>query len=365
MTGIRGKDYEAPVVNSTTVVAKTREHYNCSTAQFMELEDAGGSGTMGSHWKIRNAQDELMAGVAGVGYYTALTMAAFEDLGFYKAVYSKAETMKWGRDAGCSFLDGKCVIDNVTQFPSMFCDKDEFVFRCTPARLDMGACGVYDYYKELPSYFQYFTVANVGGSSEYRDYCPTIDAPALGSCTQNASDASLTVSSFNTFSMSSRCIDGNFTPKTTTTAQITAHYGMCTNLACNPANETYSIQVYGNTTYIPCTPGQTIALDSVSDAFEAGGHITCPPYLEVCQSNVQAIRDYERMTSSSSSASTSSSSSAAAVSPSSNASSASSTNSSSTTTTSAPSRGDAAALHLSPCTAAVALLALAVAAVCA
>ncbi|KAL7699738.1 GP63 leishmanolysin [Lotmaria passim] len=365
VTGIRGKDYEAPVVNSTTVVAKTREHYNCSTAQFMELEDAGGSGTMGSHWKIRNAQDELMAGVAGVGYYTALTMAAFEDLGFYKAVYSKAETMKWGRDAGCSFLDGKCVIDNVTQFPSMFCDKDERVFRCTPARLALGTCVLTSYANNLSSYFQYFTVPSVGGSSKYYDYCPFVMQWYVGSCTQNASNASLTVSSFNTFSMSSRCIDGNFTPKTTTTAQITAHYGMCTNLACNPANETYSIQVYGNTTYIPCTPGQTIALDSVSDAFEAGGHITCPPYLEVCQSNVQAIRDYERMTSSSSSASTSSSSSAAAVSPSSNASSASSTNSSSTTTTSAPSRGDAAALHLSPCTAAVALLALAVAAVCA
>ncbi|KPI82543.1 putative Major surface protease gp63 [Leptomonas seymouri] len=70
---------------------------------------------------------------------------------------------------------------------------------------------------------------------------------------------------------------------------------MCTNLACNAASRTYSIQVYGNSTYIPCTPGATIRLDNVSSAFEAGGYITCPPYVEVCQSNVQAALDHERM----------------------------------------------------------------------
>ncbi|KPI82739.1 GP63 leishmanolysin, partial [Leptomonas seymouri] len=71
VTGIRGKTAAVPVVNSTTVVAKAREHFGCPTAAYMELEDAGGDGTMGSHWKIRNAADELMAPVSGAGYYTA------------------------------------------------------------------------------------------------------------------------------------------------------------------------------------------------------------------------------------------------------------------------------------------------------
>nr|Q06031.2 RecName: Full=Leishmanolysin homolog; AltName: Full=Cell surface protease; AltName: Full=Major surface glycoprotein; AltName: Full=Protein gp63; Flags: Precursor [Crithidia fasciculata] len=355
VTGVRGNPDTVPVINSPTVVAKAREHYGCDDVTYVELEDAGGSGTMGSHWKIRNAQDELMAGISGVAYYTSLTLSAFEDLGYYKANYSNAETMKWGKDVGCAFLTGKCVVDNVTQFPSMYCDKDENVYRCHTARLNLGSCEVTDYTFDLPDYLQYFTVPSVGGSADYYDYCPYIVRSPIGSCTQAASSASPFVSAFNTFSMASRCIDGTFTPKSTGGATVTAHLGMCTNVACNTADKTYSIQVYGNGAYIPCTPGATISLDTVSDAFEAGGNITCPPYLEVCQSNVKGAMDYESMTNSGSG-----SSRPAPVEPS-----GSGSGSSAATTAPSPTRdGSAAADRIAPRTAAVALLALAVAAAC-
>ncbi|KPA75954.1 GP63 leishmanolysin [Leptomonas pyrrhocoris] len=372
--GIRGKDYAAPVINGTTVVAKTREQYNCSSATYMEVEDLDGPGSAGSHWKMRNAPDELMAGVAGTGYYTALTMAAFEDLGFYKANFSMAETMEWGRNAGCSFLNGKCVIDNVTQFPSMFCDQNEQLFRCHTARMSLGSCALQDYYSPLPSYFQYFTAPSVAGLSPYYDYCPFIMPWTVGSCTQSAATATPFVSAFNTFSPSSRCIDGDFTPKNNTSRFISAYLGMCTNVACNPANQTYSVQVYGSDTYIACTPGTAIELDNVSDAFEAGGYVTCPPYIEVCQSNVQAARDYESMVDGGSSSSTlhptpvQDSSSSSPFSPPSTprpeAASSSSSSSSSDGIHVIPFTGDAANDRLSARTAAVGLLALAVAAVC-
>ncbi|ORC91040.1 surface protease GP63, partial [Trypanosoma theileri] len=42
--------------------------------------DIGKKNNLFSHWKRRNAKDELMAGVVGAGYYTALTMAFFADM---------------------------------------------------------------------------------------------------------------------------------------------------------------------------------------------------------------------------------------------------------------------------------------------
>ncbi|KAH9579821.1 Peptidase M8 [Trypanosoma melophagium] len=51
-----------------------------------------------SHWKRRNAKDELMAGIVGAGYYTALTMAAFADLGYYMKWHACAEGTKLNVD---------------------------------------------------------------------------------------------------------------------------------------------------------------------------------------------------------------------------------------------------------------------------
>lgn len=79
---LRGKGC-VPVIATANVVAKAKAQYGCSTLSHMELEDVGDSGTVRSHWKRRSATDELMAGINGAGYYTALTIAAMEDMGFY------------------------------------------------------------------------------------------------------------------------------------------------------------------------------------------------------------------------------------------------------------------------------------------
>eukprot|EP00796_Vickermania_ingenoplastis_P002299 gene2299-biopygen1897 len=99
MASVRGKP-SAPQLTSANVVAAGRDHFGWSGLTSVELEDEGGAGTAYSHWKRRNLKNELMAGIASIGYYTALTMAAFEDLGFYRVDYSKAEIMPWGYKAG-------------------------------------------------------------------------------------------------------------------------------------------------------------------------------------------------------------------------------------------------------------------------
>ncbi|GET86487.1 GP63, leishmanolysin [Leishmania tarentolae] len=290
ISNVRGKPFSVPVINSSTVVAKAREQYGCNTLEHLELEDQGGEGSAGSHIKMRNAQDELMAPAAAGGYYTALTMAIFQDLGFYQADFSKAEAMPWGKDAGCAFFTRKCMENNITKWPNMFCNSTEQVMRCSRNRLALGNCGISVVSNQLPVYGQYFTGLSMGGSSVLRDYCPVVEAYSDGSCLQSASEASRCMNVFNIFSDVARCFDGSFKRKATESGRK-PYAGLCANVKCDTATRTYSVQVRGSSSYVICTPGRNIELSTVSDAFEQGGYITCPPYVEVCQGNVQAVKD--------------------------------------------------------------------------
>ncbi|AYU76661.1 GP63, leishmanolysin [Leishmania donovani] len=285
---IRGKPHNAPVIHSSTAVAKAREQYGCGTLEYLEMEDEGGAVSAGSHIKMRNAQDELMAPAAAAGYYSALTMAIFQDLGFYQADFSKAEEMPWGRNAGCAFLSEKCMEQNITKWPAMFCN-DASSIGCPTGRLSLGACSL-GTYQSLPQYWQYFTDPSLAGISAFMDYCPVVVPFGDGSCAQNASKVIAAVQAFNVFSDAARCIDGAFRPKTSH-GIIKSYAGLCANVRCDTATRTYSVQVHGGSGYANCTPGLRVELSTVSSAFEEGGYITCPPYVEVCQGNVQAAKD--------------------------------------------------------------------------
>ncbi|CAM37368.1 GP63, leishmanolysin, partial [Leishmania braziliensis MHOM/BR/75/M2904] len=263
---LRGKDYEVPVLSSPTVVAKAREQYGCTTLEYLELEDQGGSGSAGSHIKMRNVKDELMAPASGAGYYTALTMAVFEDLGFYQADFTKAEVMPWAKLASCNFITKKCMEKNITQWPEMFCNSTEPSYRCTSDRLKIGKCGIVKHDDRLPRYFRYFTKTSLGGRSEFLDYCPVIVGYSTAACNQDPSTASTTVKEFSVFSDAARCLDGAFTPKHST-GPPGPYNGLCANVKCDRVHHTYSVQVYGSSGYVACTPGQRLELVTTSTAF--------------------------------------------------------------------------------------------------
>ncbi|XP_050340667.1 leishmanolysin-like [Bactrocera neohumeralis] len=108
--------------------------------EFVELEDQGDEGSVGSHWKMRNAKDELMSPVAGMGVYTAMTISAMEDMGFYKGNYTNAEEMTWGKNAGCTLLEEKCIVNETSMEPSMFCTTNSIpgAYLCPSDRTGLG-----------------------------------------------------------------------------------------------------------------------------------------------------------------------------------------------------------------------------------
>ncbi|EKF26446.1 surface protease GP63, putative, partial [Trypanosoma cruzi marinkellei] len=161
---VRGK--KRRMVAGDQVKAKAQAHFDCNTLEGMELEDEYGASARDiPHWKERHARDELMAPTVGAGYYTALTMAVFADMGYYRVNWSMAEPMSWGNRSGCDFLQKKCneTNDFSTKYPQVFCDaNDNETLRCTSDRRHVGTCTA--------------SIVENKGSLADKDVCPVVSS---------------------------------------------------------------------------------------------------------------------------------------------------------------------------------------------
>ncbi|EKF32158.1 surface protease GP63, putative [Trypanosoma cruzi marinkellei] len=159
---MRGK--RRRMVAGNHVKAKAKAHFGCKSLEGMELEDEDGALSRDiPHWKERHARDELMAPTVGAGYYTALTMAVFADMEYYRVNWSMAEPMSWGHSSGCDFLGKKCneTKDLATKYPHMFCnDSDKETLRCTSDRRHVGTCTA--------------SIIEDKGSYTDKDVCPVV-----------------------------------------------------------------------------------------------------------------------------------------------------------------------------------------------
>ena len=155
---------------SPNVVAKVRDQFGCSQNTGAEIENYGGSGTAGSHWEKRIIANEFMnpQAVENPVIFSAITLALFEDTGWYKPDYSQASHLPWGFKQGCSFITEKC---NIGWNSNYFCTGgfgcSSFDFR------GKGYCDIVTYNSNLDSQYQYFSGnEKLGGSQVYMDYCP-------------------------------------------------------------------------------------------------------------------------------------------------------------------------------------------------
>ena len=98
-------------INSSKVLEVARKYFNCPSIDGVELEESGGSGTVGSHWESRILLGDYMNGVT---YYdeeviSEFTLALLEDTGYYKPYYYTGGLMRYGKGKGCDFVKNKCV----------------------------------------------------------------------------------------------------------------------------------------------------------------------------------------------------------------------------------------------------------------
>ncbi|RNF20902.1 putative surface protease GP63 [Trypanosoma conorhini] len=250
------------LVTSRLTKEKAQEHYNCGSLEGMPLKDEYDElSRLRSHWDRRYAKDELMGPTVatGAGFYTALTMAAFEDMGFFKANFSMAEPMSWGRNAGCDFVEAKeCEPDDYTKFPAMFCHENssDTTLYCTSDRVALGLC-----------------------SASRSDKCVFINPSPFGSC-RNEENTNLHGSRLGAGSW---CLDGDSlkvnVERHDPEPGVVAVAAVCAEVVCT--RDSVKVRYLGDGDWHDCPEGGFLSPASTSVDF-AGGTIKCPKYEEVC-----------------------------------------------------------------------------------
>ncbi|ORC83437.1 surface protease GP63 [Trypanosoma theileri] len=239
------------------------------------------------HWKRRIAKDELMSpytsdldakDVTGA-YYTALTLAVFDSMPFYKANFDMAESMSWGKDAGCDFLKGgKEKKDEIIQNqPKMFCNEVKPTLQCTSDRFALGMCSA----KEQPTIHipydyleQYYLIAN-NPDNDLMDGYSIIKPIIMTSC----EEGKVEFMPGSIVSNISRCLNGDsLTLKTPNENDLTVG-DICAEVRCDGGK--VHIRYEGNDNWHECNDEKSV-IRPTEDSVFSSGTIKCPKYSEVC-----------------------------------------------------------------------------------
>ena len=190
------------VLVTPRVKREVRRHFNCPSLEGAEIENQGGVGTEYTHWEKRLFENEAMTGTYTQNpVFSRITLALMEDTGWYRANYSLAEELDWGKGLGCLFTKASCktwmekhLREKRPVVP--FCytiKKSPLRMRCTHSKLSVALCNLRKYSKALPGEYQYFNhlpvgdrhdeaetapglvirdTASYGGAVALSDYCP-------------------------------------------------------------------------------------------------------------------------------------------------------------------------------------------------
>lgn len=139
---------------SPKAINQIRKHFDCSSITQFPLETQGGSGTAGEHWDSRYMLGDYMVGNQYQEQAISdITLALFEDTGYYQVNYYSGGLLKFGKGKGCNFINKKC-IENEKPISNEFCVVPDEL-KCTSARTMKGNCLI-AHYERIPEEYQYF-----------------------------------------------------------------------------------------------------------------------------------------------------------------------------------------------------------------
>ncbi|EGR30430.1 leishmanolysin family protein, putative [Ichthyophthirius multifiliis] len=95
------------LVMTKNILQTARKYYACPTMEGMQLENEGGSGSLGSHWEQLIVQNEMMMASRAItdAQLSVLTIALLRDTGYYTEVNENmADNLYWGKGKGCQFV---------------------------------------------------------------------------------------------------------------------------------------------------------------------------------------------------------------------------------------------------------------------
>jgi len=304
-------DKEVQMMVTPRVVEEVRRHFNCSYLEGAELEDQGEDGTALTHWEKRIFENEAMTGTHTQNpVYSRLTLALMEDTGWYKANYSLAQDLSWGKNLGCDFVTKSC-----KQWMDMkrakgqsihpFCNKvkrDPLETECTDDRSSVALCNLVEHTQPLANFYQNFDYiphvipgreAYYGGSVSLADYCPYIQefiwrsksVVIRGSHCQYSENNPHPDKNFalEVYGENSKCFDHTnqmWEEQTCKQVRQWQHWGSgCYEYICQ--NGRLHI-IVSNHTYTCYFPGQELVIRLAANGWLHKGVIVCPACVEVC-----------------------------------------------------------------------------------
>jgi len=104
-------------IDMPPLTQRIRKHFNCPSAKGAYLENQGGEGSAGSHLERRIFMNDFMtASVMPDERVSEFALAFLEGTGWYQVNYDMADPFLWGKNEGCSFLDGSCRSGDFAEF---------------------------------------------------------------------------------------------------------------------------------------------------------------------------------------------------------------------------------------------------------
>ncbi|XP_059490130.1 leishmanolysin-like peptidase [Neocloeon triangulifer] len=300
------------------VVEEVRRHFGCDSLEGAELEDQGEEGTAMTHWEKRVFENEAMTGTHTQNpVYSRITLALMEDTGWYRANYSMAQVLSWGKDLGCDFAQKSCkewmdkrVKLGLSIHP--YCNKvkkDPLETECTDDRSSVALCNLVEHSGYLPTKYQNFDAiphisqgseGKYGGSVALADYCPYIqefswrakNVVVRGSHCYFEENNPQPEKNFalESYGEGSRCFDHTgsmWEERTCRQVRLWQHWGSgCYKYNCHGGRINV---IVANYTYTCYHKGQEIPIKIMADEWLHVGALVCPSCEELCEDELQSV----------------------------------------------------------------------------
>jgi hypothetical protein len=283
---VRGGVRVAAIV-TPTVRRIARNMFGCQSLNGAELEsgewqmfagdtdEISAGECIGDHWERRLFRTDLLNpivdDVSYSLYISSLTLAYFADSGWYKVdTHRIAPSSIWGRNAGCNFVNQKCITKDghvAASNNAMFCNnfiepnapsestrwsskntREEEpgmeIHGCSLDSSSKAVCSIKEYDLELPLEYTYFGKTKllggdlIGGSDPTIDFCPVFQGYSNGQCVSKLAQKYVGVKkSLEVFGeANSRCVIGNVDRQRT---------ALCLPMACVIQDRTLMVKVDG------------------------------------------------------------------------------------------------------------------------
>ncbi|TPX49738.1 hypothetical protein SeLEV6574_g01280 [Synchytrium endobioticum] len=280
------------------MLAKARAWSGCSSLNGIEMESQWGASTAGSHIEKRVFSSDYMTGQATTGVdtdYSEMSLAFFEDSGWYQVDYTYATNPAIGQNSGCGFATTPCLstpTDTNQILPSnpAFCN-GSIPDRCAAGRYSKGYCGVSSSSRDsgtVPAEYRYFNsslplnltdASYKGGYVPLMDYCPTYmpygsfssQQGKMNSDCRFASNAPSVNNHGEAYGPSSRCFEHSIGSPSDLFASG------CFSVSCYtvPTTGSAAYRVKANGVDVDCGVGG-------ANAPASNGSIYCAPATEIC-----------------------------------------------------------------------------------